>query len=259
MRSNVLVKMVLLAGLLFLLAIALLSIGGVIGERKNYRDTVIAEVARSSASEQTLVGPLLVIPYSEMARAEPGAAGTPVQARTRGERVLLPESLFISSSVRVEIRHRGIHRAQVFRASNQVSAIFQIPPDAGLTDATGLTSEGPSSLTFGVSDSRGLHRPPLIRWDGEHREPQPGSGLPWIAQGFSCDVGDLIATKARRVRVDIDLELIGTNQLSFVPVGASTRVEMNADWRDPSFVGTFLPDTRIIDGKGFRAGWELSR
>lgn len=259
MRSNVLVKMVLLAGLLILLAIALLSISGVIGERKNYRDQVIAEVARSSAREQSLVGPMLVIPYTELVRAEPGGTGTPAQARVRSERVLLPESLFVASSVRVEVRHRGIHRAQVFRASNQLSAIFRIPPNAGVEDATGLASDGPSSLTFGVSDSRGLHRPPVVQWDGKNLEPQPGSGQPWIAQGFSCDVGDLIAAQGRRVRVDIDLELIGTNQLSFVPVGASTRVQMNADWPDPSFVGTFLPDTRSIDGKGFRAGWELSR
>lgn len=260
MRANVLLKVVLLFGLLLTFGVCLLLIGGVVGERKSYRDQVIAEVARSTAGEQVLLGPLLVVPYSRPAPTiASGGARAEAPARVRDELVLLPESLSIVSKVRVEERHRGIHKAQVFRSTNRLRAVFQVPPHLGLEGSTTIAGEGPAWLAFGVSDSRGLHRPPVVHWEGAVLDVQPGSRLSWSPQGFSSDVGALVAPNGRRIEVDIDLDLIGTNQMSFVPVGASTRAEMAADWPDPSFVGDFLPDTRTIDAHGFRAAWELSR
>lgn len=259
MKPNLLLKLFLLAGLFGLFGVGLLTIGAIVGDRERYRDEVIADVARSTAGQQTLFGPMLVAPYLEPAVVTTAGANTNAPARVRNDAIVLPESLFISSRVTVEARHRGIHTAQVFRAANQLSVVFLVPANLGIADSRGVTGAGPARLTFGVSDSRGMHRPPVVNWDGAHLEVEPGSGQPWIAQGFSAQVGDLFAAQPRRIRVDIDLELVGTNQLSFVPAGASTRVEMQSNWPDPSFVGQFLPDTRSVDTHGFRAGWELSR
>jgi inner membrane protein len=258
MRSNVVVKMVILAALLLVFGVTLLCIGGVVSERQSYRDDVIAEVARSSAGEQTVLGPLLVVPYTKPAPAVPNQTANPYP-RVQSEKILLPDSLLVTSAVQIEERHRGIHKAQVFRATNHLIAVFRIPAQLGLVDARDVASAGPARLACGVSDSRGLHRPPTMRWNGEPIEVRPGTNQMWIPQGFSAEIPNLISSEPQRVTVDIDLDLIGTNQLSFVPVGASTRVEMNANWPDPSFVGNFLPDTRSINSKGFRAGWELSR
>jgi inner membrane protein len=257
-KPNLLLKLFLLAGLFGLFGVGLLTIDGVVGDRERYRDEVIADVARSTAGQQTLFGPMLIVPYLEPATVQTGGPRTSAPARVRNEAIVLPESLFISTSVKVEARHRGIHKAQVFRAANRLTVIFQVPANLGISDA-GVSGAGAAHLTFGVSDSRGMHRPPVVEWDGERLEVEPGSGQPWIAQGFSAEVGNLFSPHPRRIRVNIDLELVGTNQLSFVPAGASTRVEMQSNWPDPSFVGQFLPDTRTIDASGFRAGWELSR
>ena len=259
MRPNLLIKLFLLAGLFGLFGVGLVIIDGLVGDRERYRDEVIADVARSTAGQQTLFGPVLVVPYLEPVAATPLGAHVSVPVRQKSAVIVLPESLFISSNVKVEARHRGIHKAQVFRAANRLTVVFQVPANLGISDDRGVTGGGPARLSFGVSDSRGMHRPPVVDWDGAHLDVEPGSGQPWIAQGFSAEVGDLLSPSPRRIRVDIDLELIGTNQLSFVPAGASTRVEMQSDWPDPSFVGQFLPDTRSVDQKGFRAGWELSR
>jgi inner membrane protein len=98
-----------------------------------------------------------------------------------------------------------------------------------------------------------------MRWDGIAMDVIPGTGASWLAQGVQAEAGNLIAERTRRVRVEADMELIGTNRISLAPVGASTRVSMDANWPDPSFEGSFLPDTRTVSSRGFHAQWTLSR
>jgi inner membrane protein len=258
MKSNVMIRLLVLLGLFALLAISLAFIRGAVSDRKNYRDQVVADVARTTAGEQTLLGPVLVIPYS---RADEAPAVRDGQARPRihDEKIIHPESLEVSTNVGVETRHRGIHRAQVYRATNHITATFSIPPKLGIENARALSAEGPARAILGVSDSRGLHRPPSMRWDGVTMDVVPGTGATWLAQGIQAEAGNLIAERVRRVRVEADLELIGTNRIALVPVGASTRVKMDANWPDPSFEGSFLPDTRSVSSRGFQAQWTLSR
>ena len=43
------------------------------------------------------------------------------------------------------------------------------------------------------------------------------------------------------------IELVGTGELAFAPVGESTRVELASDWPHPSFAGRFLPLERTVE------------
>jgi inner membrane protein len=55
------------------------------------------------------------------------------------------------------------------------------------------------------------------------------------------------------------MPVLGTQALSFVPLGKDTRAHMKSAWPHPSFTGRFLPDERQVTGKGFEARWQLSR
>ena len=57
MRANVLLKAVVVGFLALVFVVPLVMIWGVVKDRSRYRDTVTAEVARSTAQSQTLVGP----------------------------------------------------------------------------------------------------------------------------------------------------------------------------------------------------------
>ncbi|NNC97155.1 MAG: cell envelope integrity protein CreD, partial [Gammaproteobacteria bacterium] len=45
--------------------------------------------------------------------------------------------------------------------------------------------------------------------------------------------------------------------LSIIPVGKTTIARLESDWSDPSFFGSFLPDTRDVSEKGFTATWKV--
>jgi len=254
MRANVLLKALIVGAVAMAFVVPLTMIWGVVKDRARYRDTVTAEVATSTAQSQTLVGPLVVVRYRE--RIPATKKGEAEQVRD-GAEVLLPDSLSIRSTAHVETRKRGIYRVPVFRATTGIAAGFTLPPRFGISDKRQLLEEPKAEVVFGVSDPRGIHTVPKVRLDAATLEARPGAGLDWLKNGFSVVLPSGAA--GRRVAFDADLELMGTDRLMFVPIGAVTDVEVSSDWPHPGFVGSFLPDDRNVTGRGFQARWKLSR
>jgi len=252
MRANVALKALIVGVVAGAFIVPLVMIWSVVRDRSRYRDTVVAEVARSTAQSQTLVGPLVVVRYRELLPA--AGRGEAEQVR-EGIDILLPDSLRIRSSAGVEMRQRGIYRVPVFRAATRFTAAFTLPPRFGL-DKRSLVEEPRAEVVFGVSDPRGIRGIPEVKLDGTILEPHPGAGLGWLSHGFSAALPPAVG---RRVELDGTLELLGTDRLLFLPVGAATDVEVSSDWPHPSFVGAFLPDERSVSARGFRAHWKLSR
>jgi inner membrane protein len=254
MRANVLLKALIVGGVAVAFVVPLTMIWGVVKDRSRYRDTATAEVAKSTAQSQTLVGPLVVVRYRE--RVPAAVKGEVGQVR-EGVEVLLPDSLSIRSKVRVETRQRGIHRVPVFRAAARLAAGFTLPPRFGISDKRQLLEEPRAEVVLGVSDPRGIRAVPEVRLNGASLVARPGAGLDWLKHGFSAPVPSDAA--GRRVSLDVNLELMGTDRLLFLPIGAVTDVEVSSDWPHPSFVGAFLPGDRTISARGFQARWKLSR
>lgn len=128
------------------------------------------------------------------------------EVRARFETVTLPETLQVRSTAAVETRHRGIHKAQVFRSTHHLTAIFHVPAHLGFQHAGRIAEAAPAR---------------------------------WV--------------------VEAEIELVGTSRLSLVPIGGVTRFELDGNWPHPSFDGSFLPDERRVEDKGFHAEWALSR
>lgn len=259
MRQNLMVKALILSGLAILFAIGLLTIESIMTGRQRYRDAATAEVARSTAGSQTLTGPVLVVKYRERVTTAGSASVPPSTQIYNDEAVFLPDSLVIRSAVRVEERRRGIYPVQVYRATQRITGVFQVPARLGIVATRELVDAEPGSVAFGVSDARGLRRPPEVRLGGVPAGVEPGTRLAWLEQGFSAAMGPTLSDQAVRVPFEIEIELVGTDRLTFVPVGSSTHAEMESEWPHPSFTGGFLPDERSVSDQGFRATWQLSR
>jgi inner membrane protein len=253
MKMNVAIKAFVVGVVAVAFIVPLTLIWGIVKERSRYRESVTAEVARSTAQDQTLVGPLVVVHYRE--RIPRTANGHEMQIR-EGTDVLLPDSLRIRSNAGVETRRRGIYRVPVFRATTDFAAEFTLPPRLG-QDKRDLVEDPRAEVVFGVSDPRGIRRIPTVKVDGSLLEPHLGVGLNWPRHGFGValppDAG------GRRISVEMNLEVLGTDRLMFVPIGGVTDVEVSSDWPHPGFVGGFLPDERSISAKGFQGHWRLSR
>ena len=67
-----------------------------------------------------------------------------------------------------------------------------------------------------------------------------------------------LANENQPLNIALKINIKGTESLSFLPVAKESKVDINSNWPDPSFIGTFLPNTKDITNKGFQAQWAIS-
>jgi inner membrane protein len=54
------------------------------------------------------------------------------------------------------------------------------------------------------------------------------------------------------------LNIKGSESLSFLPLGDTTRASIESAWPSPSFSGNYLPNAREVTDGGFNADWKIS-
>jgi inner membrane protein len=85
-------------------------------------------------------------------------------------------------------------------------------------------------------------------------QPTPaGDGL--LKEAFTAPVKIDAPLADSMISFDAQIELNGSEKLTFTPVGKETIVNMKSDWPNPSFNGGQLPDSSSITKTGFTAQW----
>lgn len=245
--------------LTLLLLIPMARIRGLVSERQALRDQVLADVARSDAGEQTLTGPILIVPYQRTVHEQVAGGGdraVTVARQVQGELRLLPALLDVDGRLGTEERQRGIYRARVYRAESTLGGRFDVPPDYGVTEDVASYRFGEPRLVLGISDIRGIGNALTLRANGMEVPFAPGTGTTLFANGVQAPLAGV--ADASTIEFEIGLTLAGTSAFNVVPVGRESRVHLESDWPHPSFVGNFLPVQRAIDDAGFNADWQTS-
>lgn len=243
-------KIAALLGLILLMMIPKEMLLNVISERSSYRQSVIDKVSDSTSRAQKILGPLIVVPYSEWIETE-------VDGKTQGQRVsrhryLLPEVMTVTGAPDVEVRQLGIYKAQVYQGELNFYGQFD-PSSLEDLDREGVTI-GTPSLVLALSDSRGIQHISPLSLGNTKINFEPGAFLGRTAQGVHAP---LTVEQFRQGKFDVNfkLTLAGTNSLAVVPVGRSSELTLQSNWPHPNFVGEFLPLQRKVDENGFRANW----
>jgi len=60
----------------------------------------------------------------------------------------------------------------------------------------------------------------------------------------------------KNIQFSAQVDMNGSEQLFFTPVGKSTIVTINSSWKNPSFSGSMLPQKTDLNNKGFSATWK---
>ena len=268
MQRTLLWKIALIGIVALLLQIPVEMIRGLVAERKQARDGVIAEVARGSSEAQRIVGPVLYVPWTRRSAEATTTTDDGGHSRTvRKEKVehghvaLLPATLSVEGNIDLQQKHRGIYTAQVYTLNATLRGSFTLPPDLGMPEGPGTLVWGRALLVLGIQDTRGIRDGVKLEWDGAQPALYPGgvdaAGTP---SGIHADLGILPANKTPATReFRIALSLLGTERLDIVPVGAATTVALASAWPHPSFTGRILPDAGTrISKEGFAATWRTS-
>lgn len=261
MKHPLLTKIAALAVITTLLVIGLGVIADIVRDRQHYRSEAARSVAQSLAGPQTLLGPILHSACVESWDVASGKGEARTASEQRREFLLtaMPEQLRMKTSALMEERARGLHKVNAFTLKAQLTAEW--PSLASLVPQATVKGSrmqcGPPILMLAVADARGI-RMAHAEMPGRTLELKAGTFHPTYARGLHATLPEALRGQAGRVEVTMDLELVGTQQLSIVPLGSTTEVRMEGDWPHPSFAGSFLPSERELGAQGFTALWRLS-
>lgn len=245
-------KSVTLKGILIAIMSLLLLIPGamlqeLIRERQHTRDSAVKTIDAKWSYEQTVSGPVLVIPYSQIEEID-------------GKRVIVentfnitPETLNINAELFPEERHYGIYKTILYRSNLLLEGKFAPLNTVPLPE--GSIHWERAHLNMGLSDLRGISDE-IEFLVGEEPVMMRSSGR---SNSLMSEI-----LKTNSVSVDLDrelnficrLELKGSEGINFLPMGRNTKVHVAGLWADPGFVGNYTPEYTIADG-GFEADWNI--
>ncbi len=254
-KKSVTLKLITITILMLLLLIPISMIKSIIAEREALSKDAKVEVSSRWANNQQIIGPILSIPliYEQEKKEE--------RIQITKYWHLLPEKVSIDGHIEPTKLKRGIYEVAVYKSKMTISGDFNLT----LPDTNNLKEikYDQAFLTTGISDLRGIKNDVEFDWGGQTLNITPGSRISELSSsGFTHDLPSLESQLGKSIGFQFELDLQGSGNLSFVPTGKITRVDLSSNWSTPSFSGMFLPDNRDVTDEGFEASWlvlELNR
>jgi inner membrane protein len=255
--------------LIVLLLVPVQMIRRVIDERAARRSSAIAEVASTWGSAQTLIGPVLIVPFNVERKeswVEPSPAGTSATGVTRERtRIFVERATFLPDTLKVEgrlvpeRRWRGIFEVILYRAELTLSGTMPTPDLAALGVPPEAVLWKDAIFSVGLSDTRGIREEVRLLWDEATVPFRAGSGFASFApSGIQAPLAGLEAPASRSHTFSFSVNLQGAESFAVAPLGASTEAALASTWTSPSFFGAFLPDRRSVTDSGFAGAWKVS-
>jgi inner membrane protein len=241
------------------LAIPIFMVWFLVYDRQTQSEQARASITAGWGGPQAIAGPVLVIPYRASATETVVERGQSV-TRSRDvmrELTLAPEAVELKTNIQSQHRKRSIYEAVIYDAKMQGRARFAMPPDlARFGVALADLRLDRAELRFLLSDPRGLGANPKVTAQGAPLRLQPGGGSTG-GRGFFAFLDASPLAGGGAIAVDYSYGVRGNGALSLAPQAGDTRWTARANWPHPSFGGSFLPEARRIDDKGFAASYRI--
>jgi len=249
-----------LTGLIgIVLVIPLMMVYWLSYDRQQQSQTAQNSISAGWGGPQTIVGPVLVIPYTAESVETVNQNGKDVTrtVKVTRELYLSPETNSINTELKPKRLKKSIYESVLYDAVNKGNAKFALPADF---DRYGIKREalklGSAELRFGVSDARGLQADSKVSIGGKTLELQPGKGL--NASGGSGFFTFVDWDAAAPLVVDYSYAIRGNKKLTMVPRAGQTKWTVKSAWPSPSFEGDFLPTKRDVKDSGFTSTHGIS-
>jgi len=266
MRFWLILKLVAIGALSLVILIALFLVEGLIRERQDYRKQATEAIASSYASEQKIVGPVLVQPYRQVISEETVENGKKqvVQRTVESTYTMFPAELYVKGEMKPSLRRHGLYQVPVYEFDGKLSGHV----DAPAPKLEGRVEYGLPYLAFRMKDARGIVGRPTVKVNGVtlpvegvaltkmesdspvHRDVLAGTNLRVVLPGAEA--------LKQGIDFSVELALAGTQQFEIVPVADTNHFDISSTWAEPLFAGQFLPRERQISDAGFHATWDIS-
>lgn len=222
-----------------------------IHERQNRRNNAVSEVSEKWGQTQTITGPIVSIPYNEFYNTENGGQSSKISYAH-----ILPDEIKIEGVIMPETRTRGIYEVVLYSCDLRFEANFTIPElnDLKINNADIMWNN--AVVNVGLSDMKGIQE--LIQFTiNKHKYiANPGIETTDVVPSGISTLYEKINPGAK-VDFSASIELNGSSELNFTPVGKESFISINSNWISPSFIGNYIPTDHNINEDGFSAAWKV--
>ncbi|HET6995739.1 MAG TPA: cell envelope integrity protein CreD, partial [Chitinophagaceae bacterium] len=251
-KSKLFVKGLLIAALVLLLMIPAYFVQELIKEREARQKEAFTEVSSKWAGKQIITGPVLVLPFWQT-----DSEGTIQRVRSKHYAYFLPDNLHINASVAPQEKYRGIYKVMLYSSKVQVRGSFGEISPAQLNIVPEDIIWDEAFVKLHISDNKGLNDEVKMTWKDSILPLSPKGRPDRVSnEALSSSLHISSAADVSNAAFSLDLDLNGSEELLFTPVGRATTVELNSTWPHPSFIGNTLPQTSSINSNGFRGSWK---
>jgi inner membrane protein len=251
-RTSATLKILGIGLLVLVLLIPTSMITSLMQKRESRRDSVVREINQKWGNSQTITGPFFTVPFKSFYKDKKND-----QLKFRINYLhILPETLNITGQIDPQIRYRGIYEAVLYNSQINLTGNFTIP----IVNQTNIEPDNilwdKAILSLGITDMRGIKSNIIINFNDREYKVSPGlKTTDLAASGVQCAIP--LSPQQHDNKFSLQLNLNGSEQINFIPTGATTNVSLKSTWNSPSFNGAFLPVSREVSDKGFSAEWNI--
>ncbi len=217
-------KFYIVLGMLLILLIPIAFMGGIVRDRESYKNEAVNNVKLSWADTQTVMAPVLTLNVP----SKKGITKKQLQLNNYEAEI----------EVKTQTRKKGIFTVPVYTADVELKGDF--------INSYGKIKNIPGELSFDVTDSKGFVTQPEFKLLSDK-----------FAANTSKKYTKILNTNAGTIPFEIKYQIRGINKIYAIPGGLNNEIEIEGDWKDPSFDGDFLPSEREIAKDSFEAEWEI--
>ncbi len=257
-------RSLVIAILTLIMLIPLLFVNDTIRERSNRYHGVLSEIANTWGKQQTITGPVLVVPYVKHLVTINTITDNKGESKTISKDVfndksmiILPQELDISGEMQENYRKRGIYHSLVYSADLTLQGHFNIEALLEACSSQCSINWDKAWLAVGLNDTKAITEASHMNWDGASISISPGSKIPsLIHNGFHAQLNGA-APKTPLPTFRMHLTVNGSKGIRFAPLGEVTTAKITSSWPHPSFQGEVPPKEQEITSDGFSAKWQI--
>ncbi|MDR1487184.1 MAG: cell envelope integrity protein CreD [Deltaproteobacteria bacterium] len=286
------VRLVIISGLVLVMLLPIHMIQKLVTERLSYRAEVLSGLVAEWGQPQTLIGPILAVPFTITKQLEEKVPVTIIDSTSLNAddkskdktangsnqntvfntvyrkvtevkiAALTPKNLEIDGVISAESRQRGIYSALVYSNDLKVKGSFKLPSYEEFVGALPYGRQitevhwNRAKVVVGLSNVKAFRSVSALDLGGNLHEFTSGSGeASGLPRGFSA-VADL-SNRTGELEFSFAMDIAGTGWFKMAPVGDQNVLKLKSNWPHPSFGGSGLPITRTVNDAGFTAEWRV--
>ena len=275
LKTSLTIKMFIVGFLTLILLIPLTYIGSLIDERQDRQESVVKEINEKWGKEVLLYGPVLEIPYltyTEVVKKDEKTKSVYTERTAEmNYAYFFPKSLNVNSTLLPQIKHRNLYNSVVYQGKIKIDGQFIKPDFKSLSVPEQNVLWSKARMIVKTSNLKGITNQVALKIENSSYDFIPKytndgavkSNYNYYENDYltmnSLETNTLDTGTAKKpFSFNIEMAVNGSEQLRIIPIGQETKMTIKSNWKDPSFIGNYLPYNKDKQtATGFNAKWKV--